>query len=295
MRDDATDAALTCPLCGYDLRGLPKHRCPECGHAFDPDELRRARHERRQWLFEHAPAGRRVRSFVATAACSLLSPWFWRRLNAGHAVEPARLKRWAAAWSAIVVASLLAIGVVATAAAMWRYSAARAAAGPPGAFVTRTNNGWRTPPAAQRVPRATGVAEAFDLAMQDRQLSLAGNLTLYALAWPLFALAALSIFGQTLGHAGMHAGHQWRVVLYALPTSVLPILLAALAVAVFAGRGDREAIVLLGSLASLVLTTAHLIFAHTRYLKLRHAAAQAILVQTVVVLTTAAMFSLFSN
>ncbi len=28
-----------CPVCGYDLRGLPDQRCPECGHAFDPATL----------------------------------------------------------------------------------------------------------------------------------------------------------------------------------------------------------------------------------------------------------------
>jgi hypothetical protein len=29
-----------CAHCGYNLRGLPKPRCPECGHAFDPAEVR---------------------------------------------------------------------------------------------------------------------------------------------------------------------------------------------------------------------------------------------------------------
>jgi hypothetical protein len=30
---------LKCPVCSYDLSGLPDHRCPECGHEFDPDQL----------------------------------------------------------------------------------------------------------------------------------------------------------------------------------------------------------------------------------------------------------------
>lgn len=29
------DWGLTCPVCRYALAGLPAHRCPECGHAFD--------------------------------------------------------------------------------------------------------------------------------------------------------------------------------------------------------------------------------------------------------------------
>ena len=27
---------MRCRRCGYDLRGLPEHRCPECGRAFHP-------------------------------------------------------------------------------------------------------------------------------------------------------------------------------------------------------------------------------------------------------------------
>jgi len=33
------DWGLTCPVCEYALRGLPEHRCPECGTRFDPAEL----------------------------------------------------------------------------------------------------------------------------------------------------------------------------------------------------------------------------------------------------------------
>ncbi len=29
-----------CTKCGYDLRGLPEPRCPECGTPFDPKRLR---------------------------------------------------------------------------------------------------------------------------------------------------------------------------------------------------------------------------------------------------------------
>ena len=31
---------LKCPKCSYDLRGLPKNRCPECGTPFNPAELK---------------------------------------------------------------------------------------------------------------------------------------------------------------------------------------------------------------------------------------------------------------
>lgn len=35
-----TDEDLHCEECGYNLRGLSRRRCPECGCTFDVDELR---------------------------------------------------------------------------------------------------------------------------------------------------------------------------------------------------------------------------------------------------------------
>jgi hypothetical protein len=34
----AGEPSSYCGICGYDLRGLPNARCPECGHTFDPLE-----------------------------------------------------------------------------------------------------------------------------------------------------------------------------------------------------------------------------------------------------------------
>ena len=36
----AGDTFLPCPACGYDLRGAPTDRCPECGVAIDAEALR---------------------------------------------------------------------------------------------------------------------------------------------------------------------------------------------------------------------------------------------------------------
>lgn len=34
----APPETMYCLDCGYDVRGLPENRCPECGRAFDPDD-----------------------------------------------------------------------------------------------------------------------------------------------------------------------------------------------------------------------------------------------------------------
>jgi len=34
----ASDETMRCLGCGYDLRGLPENRCPECGRGVDPQD-----------------------------------------------------------------------------------------------------------------------------------------------------------------------------------------------------------------------------------------------------------------
>lgn len=44
MRDESISREeLACPSCGYCLRGLSDCICPECGEAFDIEELRRSK------------------------------------------------------------------------------------------------------------------------------------------------------------------------------------------------------------------------------------------------------------
>ncbi len=38
------DWGLECPRCRYPLRGLPEHRCPECGHSFRVADIVRSWH-----------------------------------------------------------------------------------------------------------------------------------------------------------------------------------------------------------------------------------------------------------
>jgi hypothetical protein len=45
------DWNLNCPRCGYDLRQLPEHRCPECGERFDMSDLVRTWTRKREPRF----------------------------------------------------------------------------------------------------------------------------------------------------------------------------------------------------------------------------------------------------
>ncbi len=52
---------LFCPVCDYNLTGLPENRCPECGGHFDPADLRRL--------------GRRSSKRIGTTGALLLNFW----------------------------------------------------------------------------------------------------------------------------------------------------------------------------------------------------------------------------
>src|SRR5215468_1275370 len=39
MEAPPTEPELLCGACGYNLRGVPSNRCPECGREFDPNYL----------------------------------------------------------------------------------------------------------------------------------------------------------------------------------------------------------------------------------------------------------------
>src|SRR5689334_2507110 len=68
---------LLCEGCGYSLVGLMSDRCPECGKAFDPNELPLARVP---WLYRVRLG--RVRTYIKTVWLVLWScKEFARELN----------------------------------------------------------------------------------------------------------------------------------------------------------------------------------------------------------------------
>ena len=85
---------VRCPLCEYDLRGLPEPRCPECGFTFEWADLTDPTRKRHPYLFEHHPS-RNVWSFRRTVTAGLRPGRFWRSLYPTQPSNPRRLALYA--------------------------------------------------------------------------------------------------------------------------------------------------------------------------------------------------------
>lgn len=308
------NADLRCPLCGYDLRGLAEHRCPECGHAFDPDELRQAKADRAEWRFETAPPRRRVQAFALTSLATLRPFRFWRELSAAQTIVPGRLVQWARLWLGICAFAV--IGSVALAAVVSYIEVQGLIAGGAPRFGP-VRGGY------MRIDDTFGGAlwHAFLRSRLSSDLWMAFAI----LTWPPMAVLASQLFGLTLRRASIHRGHLWRCVLYAWPMMALPCVLLLVAApytdvnarspyswpiparALFGDSYEPPQIVwqlstvwhiaplaLLATMLAASLSTVHLVAAHVRYLRLPHAAAQAVLVQAVAWLLIASVVHLCS-
>lgn len=78
------DTGLRCPRCDYNLTGLTRARCPECGETFDWDEVRRAAQNLPTIAFERARGWRKVPAFFVTWATVLFAPWIFARQIVGR-------------------------------------------------------------------------------------------------------------------------------------------------------------------------------------------------------------------
>lgn len=108
----ATPIELLCPLCDYDLRGLPEPRCPECGHQFEWEELTDPARMKLRWLFEHR---RGLGGYLGTSL-RLWRPWeFWGSwLRPSHRLVVGRVVGFGMV-GVVLAVLVVAVGIVGTA------------------------------------------------------------------------------------------------------------------------------------------------------------------------------------
>lgn len=81
-------APLLCPLCDYNLTGLERPQCPECGHIFEWDELTDPSRRKHKWFFEH----RRFMGGFLRTHFALFRPWrFWKTVRPAFALRHGRI------------------------------------------------------------------------------------------------------------------------------------------------------------------------------------------------------------
>ncbi len=245
------EATLRCPLCDYDVRGLPEPRCPECGHRFEWAELTDPSKQRVKWLFEHR---KWLGGYVSTQ-WRLLVPWrFWRELRPAHRLVPRRVVLFFLVAFVAGPAILFAAATAATYAALGRGAAlnrqyflapatAAAIASAPLA------PGWTLPPnptLADVLGAQRGMTGAQFLAGLSPPTTLASVLRMQfdlvrnewrQLAFPMCLLASpalgallvLGIMRQSFAQAKVKPGHAIRVAIYSGDILLLLVMLLLVA------------------------------------------------------------------
>ena len=310
----ATGAALSCPLCGYDLRGLPPGRCPECAHGFDPDDLRQAASLRHPYLFEYHARGFWW-SVPATLAAACLPGRFWGRLRPAITVRPWRVVGY---WLIVVAAVFACWPAVAcyeffSGGGRSRYATLRQVwAGAGQGIAVYEAGDAKLRAALDAIPWANG-----DFVQSNRSsrrqwvwltvsksfgrgfgwISAVWPVAAVVLAWGWAVLLTTGVFRVTLRQARITPGHVLRAALYAGDLApLLPIGVAVVVCFVFFDDGNALAwrVAAWGRdwpfvWTELALVTPMAIFsgwrllrAYTLYLRLPHALATVAAVEGIV-------------
>jgi hypothetical protein len=217
---DQVQHEVLCPLCDYNLRGLIQPRCPECGLAFDWNEVLDPARIRHPYLFEHHPR-RRIWSFVMTLFHGLKPARFWTTLRPTHSTYPRKIFLY---W---LILTMLVLAGPATIAGNFVWQQVQSFSQVRAQYVKRLNAGL-APQQLASIRAQWGSVEAF----ADHQLgrppmwwyvqnafrfALSGLLApiLACVIWPWLTLAALLIFQQSMHRAKIRPAHVMRCAIYA--------------------------------------------------------------------------------
>jgi hypothetical protein len=275
------DRELHCPLCTYNLRGLPSPRCPECGHRFDWLDILDPYRKEHPYIFEHHPE-RNLWSFIRTMIGDLVPVAFWTKLKTTHVSRPGRLiVYWALANLLMVVPFGLFIGcdarqIYLQSQAWQAYQLA--AVSRPSLIPLIIRDFGSVQNYLNRVAPVLTVGQSLWAAFLEAKPSALGRNLIIAeiLAWPWLTFLILMIFRVSMRQAKIKHIHVLRCILY---SSDAGILLAASIFVLFPlietpykfiplPRGPWRAMV--GACMIAVFTSLRVGAAYSRYLRFDH-------------------------
>ncbi len=207
----ADAAGLTCPLCGYDLRGLADPRCPECGFRFTWAELADEQRNGHRYLFEHA-IRYRARAFWRTYWRTCLPRRFWREVSPANPVAAGRvLFYWLAATAIpmVVPIGLLAASLV----SVYRVSLLGRATYTPVPGYTATETAAELDYEYPLPPSAAFFRHAWTNGAGENRPSIYTAAVVIGV-WPWLTMAALLLFRASMRRARVDHRHLLRVAAY---------------------------------------------------------------------------------
>ena len=209
---------IRCPLCDYDLRGLAEPRCPECGYAFQWDELLDSAKRLHPYLFEHHPR-RNLWSFRRTLLGTLNARQFWARFRP---TQPGSVRRLVLYWL-IGALPLLAALAVWNAHRLVEYDREVKSQRAMTQVILRLDPDWLT----NSTPQFRSAAEYdeainplpprwafFNKAFREQEPRPFDKWLIAWLAWPWLTFLALMVFGFSMRRARVRPVHVLRCVLY---------------------------------------------------------------------------------
>lgn len=212
---------VRCPLCDYNLRGLPQPRCPECGGRFTWEELLARASAGHPYLFEGHPESN-VRSYLRTAWEAMRPRRFWTGLRPALPIRPGRLVVYWVIGACLAFVIML-LYYAAESLYLLRYFA-RFPGGMTGSVSgasTGRLRGWITGVISGDRTTWTDLVNAMISAIPWALHSLG-----VLLAWGLLTLAAMQIFRISMRRARIRPTHTFRMVIYSFDPVVWALVAA---------------------------------------------------------------------
>ena len=229
---------IHCSRCGYNLRGIEWPRCPECGWAFEWEEIFFAERRPHPYLYEHHIGQDKFRRFRKTLLGALRPIKFWRTMRITHLHRRGPLIGFALrAWLIVTLNALLLSGLYA--AVQHRQLSSAAFRGPGASMPSGTQLVMGFVEGIMDV-----VIEAIVALVESTGDIEESPFFIVVLAWLACAMVPVTVlgywlFGITLRKHKVLTPHLWRLAIYPAAANlvVLSSLLLVVAAVVVMGLG----------------------------------------------------------